>query len=452
MAEDPPTVRQTFGLPPADTVRAWEQRTELRTTVRWSEMWADEHARAFTVAKVARLDLLQTIRESLDDVARNGGTFEQWQARLRPELEKAGWWGRVQDRSLTGTGEAVFVGPRRLRTIYHTNMRVSRAAGHWARIQRVKDIRPFLRYVTVGDHRVRPQHRLWGGPPGKPTILPVDHPWWAEHFPPNGWNCRCTVVQHDQADLDRRGWQVSDSPPPEGPPRRFRRAGGRGIETVPDGFDPGWAYNPGAASLRAVGDKAAASLDAAWRAGRIEEVRATLLELVEGRDFESVLAAYRRLDPDGTPIERAAAEQTSFPLLVIDADVREAIGARTAIARLSAETEAKQFRTPGRAADVGFDEYRAAQRIAESPEHRLLSKPRHVTLIGAYEGRPLVVVVKSAADGEEVYVQSVRRANRRAVAAMLARWPVVGSLLGPLFAPAEADADNADDEGDDNDA
>jgi uncharacterized protein with gpF-like domain len=61
-------------------------------------MWQEEHARAFTVAKVANLDLLETIRASLDDVARNGGTFEQWQKDLVPELEKAGWWGRVRIR------------------------------------------------------------------------------------------------------------------------------------------------------------------------------------------------------------------------------------------------------------------------------------------------------------------------------------------------------------------
>lgn len=433
MTEDPPEVRSVIGLPPVDTVRAWEQRTGLRTSVRWSEIWGEEHARAFTVAKVARLDLLQTIRDSLDDVIRSGGTFEMWQAKLRPELEKAGWWGRVEDRSLTGTDDPVFIGPRRLRTIYQTNLRVSRAAGQWARIQRAKDIRPFLRYVTVGDHRVRPQHKLWHN-----TVLRVDDPWWQEHFPPNGWNCRCSVIQYDQASLDRDGLFVSPKPPREGPSRRFFRAGGDKPTFVPDGIDPGFAYNPGQASLRAVGDKAVASIDAAWRAGDTEAAKTTLRELVAGRDFESVLASYRRLGEDGSPAGRAAADKTSFPILAIDRDVREAIGAKTAIARLSADTEAKQFGKRG--GEIGAAEYRSAQRIAEAPEHKLrLAKPGHVMLVGEHEGRPLVTVVKSAAAGEEVYVLSVRYSNRVDVTALLRRFTAIGSILGLLFNPEDED-------------
>src|SRR5690349_1971490 len=129
---DRPNIRQLIHLPPDDTRRAFEARDQLRVTVRWHEMWQEEHARAFTVAKVARLDLLDTIRNSLADALANGATFEQWKERIIPDLQRAGWWGRVRDRELTGTDQAIRVGPRRLRTIFYTNLRVSRAAGQWA--------------------------------------------------------------------------------------------------------------------------------------------------------------------------------------------------------------------------------------------------------------------------------------------------------------------------------
>lgn len=45
-----------------------------------------------------------------------------------------------------------------------------------------------LEYKTIGDGRVRDEHRKLHG-----TILPVTHPFWTLYYPPNGWNCRCFV-------------------------------------------------------------------------------------------------------------------------------------------------------------------------------------------------------------------------------------------------------------------
>ena len=48
----------------------------------------------------------------------------------------------------------------------------------------------FLQYRTARDERVRASHR-----PLDRITLPADDPFWDEFFPPNGWNCRCNVVQ-----------------------------------------------------------------------------------------------------------------------------------------------------------------------------------------------------------------------------------------------------------------
>ncbi len=47
-----------------------------------------------------------------------------------------------------------------------------------------------LQYRTAGDDRVREEHAALHG-----VTLPIDDPFWEEYCPPNGWNCRCTVVQ-----------------------------------------------------------------------------------------------------------------------------------------------------------------------------------------------------------------------------------------------------------------
>ena len=37
---------------------------------------------------------------------------------------------------------------------------------------------------------MRPEHRLLEG-----VRLPKDDPFWKRYLPPNGWNCRCTVLE-----------------------------------------------------------------------------------------------------------------------------------------------------------------------------------------------------------------------------------------------------------------
>lgn len=50
--------------------------------------------------------------------------------------------------------------------------------------------RYLLQYRTAGDDRVREEHAELEG-----VTLPIDDSFWESYYPPNGWNCRCTVVQ-----------------------------------------------------------------------------------------------------------------------------------------------------------------------------------------------------------------------------------------------------------------
>lgn len=47
-----------------------------------------------------------------------------------------------------------------------------------------------LQYRTQRDGKVRPEHAALDG-----VTLPKSDPFWAEFYPPNGWDCRCIVVQ-----------------------------------------------------------------------------------------------------------------------------------------------------------------------------------------------------------------------------------------------------------------
>ncbi|MGB6092671.1 MAG: phage minor head protein [Moheibacter sp.] len=62
--------------------------------------------------------------------------------------------------------------------------------------------RYLLQYRTAEDDRVRPEHEELAG-----TTLPKDDDFWLFYYPPNGWNCRCTVVEvrrgkYDESDSE----------------------------------------------------------------------------------------------------------------------------------------------------------------------------------------------------------------------------------------------------------
>ncbi|MEG2005347.1 MAG: phage minor head protein, partial [Bilophila sp.] len=170
-----------------------------------------------------------------------GYTFPQFKKKLIPALKKAHWW---RERAKAGDDERTLFqnGILQLETIFHANMRISFAQGRWEQQQEGKDTFPYLRYEGILDSRIRPQHRNWHG-----VILPIDHPWWKTHYPPNGWKCRCAVLSISDDDLERFGWQVSETPVDEGAVTWVNSLTDEVLE-VPDGIDPGWACHSGAAS------------------------------------------------------------------------------------------------------------------------------------------------------------------------------------------------------------
>ncbi|SBW13042.1 Mu-like prophage FluMu F protein [uncultured Alphaproteobacteria bacterium] len=230
-------------LPDAAAIRALKARgATLLESWDWQDVGSEVHKQAWTVAKSAGFDILGDVHASLEEALANGETFPSWAKRIRPTLAEKGWWGRKELADpVTGEVREVQLGsPRRLRTIYDTNMRVSHAQGRWERTERLAARRPYLRYVATLDERTRASHRSWHG-----TVLRWDDPWWDTHYPPNGWRCRCSTVQLGEADLKRYGFTPTDPAPNDGPGRVWTNPRTGETQVVPPGIDPGWAHNPG---------------------------------------------------------------------------------------------------------------------------------------------------------------------------------------------------------------
>ena len=81
-----------------------------------------------------------------------------------------------------------------LRTEYNSAISQSRSAAQWMDMEKDYELMPMLTYQTVGDGRVRPEHAMLDN-----ITRDLKDKFWDIYYPPNGWNCRCTVIQSDDA-------------------------------------------------------------------------------------------------------------------------------------------------------------------------------------------------------------------------------------------------------------
>lgn len=243
------TISALFHLPPKEAAEYLAGRGKLSKTFSWQDVWHEEHGNQFTVSRLTRMDIMQSMYDGIVASVNGDLSRKDWMRNSRELLQQAGWWGK---KSVTDSesGEIVTTtfNPNRLNLIYDTNTRVAYSAGLWQRMERNRGSHPYIRYISMHDNRVRPQHRAWDG-----VILPVDDPFWDSHYPPNGWRCRCRAMSATQADYDSgvapTGAPLKKSAPPITYKDWVNKRTGV-VERVPVGIDPGFAYNPGKAAMR----------------------------------------------------------------------------------------------------------------------------------------------------------------------------------------------------------
>ncbi len=221
-------IKGAWGLPPQKAIDFLESKG-LKVSVDWTDVWKEAHARAFTVAGITRLDLLKDVHESLVDAQKRGVPFEEFKKGFKDILRKKGWLGNQTVTRKDGSEKVVDVStPRRIKTIFNTNMSSAAMAGMYGELKSMSDEMPYWRYVTVGDGNVRESHaRLHG------LVLRADDPFWDKYFPPNGFNCRCRVDALTEDEVRENGYKVGD--------------GDTAKYAAMPVVNPGWDYNPGKA-------------------------------------------------------------------------------------------------------------------------------------------------------------------------------------------------------------
>ncbi|TCW61802.1 phage head morphogenesis protein [Treponema sp. J25] len=134
--------------------------------------------RAFTLAKLTQCDYIEAVRGRLVTALEKGEGFEQL-------------WNDIKG---IAESDGATIKPGYWETVYRTNIQTSYNAGR--RMQFDRSPPAALALMVLEDERTSDICRPLAG-----LVLPYDHPFWEDHWPPFHFNCRTTVrgIYEDEA-------------------------------------------------------------------------------------------------------------------------------------------------------------------------------------------------------------------------------------------------------------
>lgn len=256
------------------------------------DVWLDQHAYAFSVAKMMDEDLLRDTQEALAAALADGTSFREFKARLKPILMAKGWWGEaVMIDPLDDEPKLVQLGStRRLKTIFQTNIATAHAASRWQRVWAARRSMPFLRYNASHAKHKREAHQRYVG-----LILPVEHEIWQTIFPPNGYGCQCSVSPLTRKQAERAGG-VSPEPDIDWVDVENPRTGEK--VRVPRDITPSFAHNH-TRRVENVLDLAAQRHGTAFANSLMQQTAEYIRERVERPNFIGEIAPNLSVIDDG---------------------------------------------------------------------------------------------------------------------------------------------------------
>ena len=334
----------------------------------WNEILKDAHTKAFTVAKVMKMDILQDIRDEVTKSLKEGITYEQFKRDLKPILKTKGWWGKVPAKDVPGFDPASGVdpekivqlgSPRRLDTIYRTNLRTSMAAGRWKEQQKQKNERPFLQYMQLQRPNKRESHaRLYL------KVFRVGDPVLDKIYPPNGWGCDCWMRSLSIADIKSGGYEITN---------------GDTIDYVPDDE---WNYNPGK-------ETSFPNLN-----NYNYDVARNWVKVGLGKDFD----AFMNKETEG-----------NYPVAVLDREQQDLIGADSKVVLFSSESRDKNL---DKHPEILLADYKKLPDLISEAE-LIIQDTDQTLLFIKRDNKIYYSAIKSTKDGKEIYLTSLRTTTEK---------------------------------------
>lgn len=382
-------------------------------------------ARASRIANLSSLEMTANIYESMAEAKRNKQPYNAWVKDVMAMFERKGWitgYDKQRKEYVIAdpkTGE-YFGSPRRLETIYRTNMQAAFSAQTYQQLMDNVDNRPYWQYSAILDNRTRPRHASMHG-----LIFRYDDPFWTTFYPPNGFNCRCTVNALKERDLERKGLVVSDGSrlldeveiePKKGVKQKtigLKMADGT-VLTADSGFDYNVgrrAYKP---NLDLYPEKLAHQFAKAEMSGFEFKQVYQQLEKEATQAFEEkkqVLGIKTKKVSEGVSkeVQEALRLEYKFAAGIVNEYDAQLLGLKTRTVWLSDSTLVKQFNS--RAGDKNFDykDYLALPELINNADH-IYTEGSDFTFVKRFgeSDLSLLLVIKFIPKTKELFVASLR--------------------------------------------
>ena len=422
----PDAIKFAIGMEPTEAVEYLRQKKMLAGKVQAKALHDSALAKATTIARLTSLEMTKDIYQSLETAMREGKGFNQWKKELVGEFERKGWvFGKDKriSRGIDGylladpqTGE-YFGTPRRLNTIYRVNMQSAYAAARYQRLRDNVDNRPYWQYSAVGDERTRPAHLALNG-----KIYRYDDPFWTTFYPPNGFNCRCTVIALAERDLARRGLSKPDNS--DGllveVARPADKLGNRETTIgfkLPDGTvrvaDKGFDYNVGRLNYKPNLDLYPEKL-----AHQFAKVEMTGAEFKQ--DYAQLSEFLMPHIPHYRTLKKRAEREKflldlrdkysknfKFAAGILNSNSMQVLNTKLKTVWLSDDSLIKQIMHRHGQFDVRT--YEKLPDVLNTPDEINVSKGNHFEFYKTINGEQYMAVIKVLEDVQEIYMQSFRR-------------------------------------------
>ncbi|MDP8079524.1 phage minor head protein [Phocoenobacter skyensis] len=434
------TANFAIGLEPKEAVAFLKQKRAFLDQFDEKELMSSARANAYRIANISSLEMTKDIYDSLAKAKQNGLSFNSWKKQMMNEFERKGWITVVKQKRKgkksqllladPKTGE-IFGTPRRLALIYRVNMQEAMSASRYQKYMQSIDKRPYWQYSAILDYRTRASHAQVHG-----VVYRYDDPFWATFYPPNGFNCRCTVKALSERDLKRNNLIVSKSEGKLVEVERSRTARYRDIDKTigykfPDDSimitDRGFDYNAGRTvykpNLDNYPEKLAHQFAKAemkggefkWAFNQIETAFNTLQKNRTAKKIstQDMIAVRNKLN-----------RNFKFASGVLTTENKKLVNSGTATIWLSDDTLIKQFNSR-KGQSFNIETYANLPDLINSPDRlfRVTEKNKEkLYLVKRINNSWYLTVIKYLKQSNEMFAESFRKTNIKEIAMFDAKY------------------------------
>jgi SPP1 gp7 family putative phage head morphogenesis protein len=181
-------------LPPKEAMSFFKGKVLLKSKEYYA-LIDKAKAKAFTVSRVASMDILSDLHAAVQAALDDGETLADFMSRLSEVMDRKGWGG---------------ITPWHAETVFRTNIQTAYSVQREEQYEGNKESFPLAQYIATIDDRTRDEHAELNG-----KIYLIDDPFWDVWTPPSGFSCRCSKRYIHKYEAEDRGLKVS-APIPAG--------------------------------------------------------------------------------------------------------------------------------------------------------------------------------------------------------------------------------------------